>query len=106
MIQTTYQRGEHRLTVDGHTMTGEAGHDALCAAVLTLVYTLAAALVDLTAAGEISSPDASLKEGHSVLQCHSSYRSRGAVLLTFDTIARGLALLATRYPKLIQYQET
>ena len=105
MIHTTYNRAEHRLTVEGHAGTGEQGHDLLCASASTLTYTLAAALIDLSAAGEITNPDAKLRPGHAVLHCHSSHRSRGTVLLTFDTVARGFALLASHYPDNITYEE-
>ncbi len=105
MITVTYDRCEHRLTVEGHAGTDEHGHDLLCASASTLTYTLAAALIDLSAAGEISAPDAILRPGHAVLHCHSSCRSRGAVLLTFDTVARGFALLASYYPDNMTYKE-
>jgi uncharacterized protein YsxB (DUF464 family) len=107
MITSVYDRQNHRLTVEGHD---EKENDTesrarLCTAVTTLVYTLAAALLDLTAAGQITSPDASLRPGRALLACHSSHASRGVVLLTFDTIARGLALLASRYPEMVRYEE-
>ena len=105
MIRATYDRPAHRLTVTGHAGDGTAGHDLLCAAASTLTYTLAAALVDLCAAGQITEPDARLQPGDACLHCHSSHASRGAVLLTFDTIARGFALLSSRYPDGMAYEE-
>ena len=74
MITSVYDRQNHRLTVEGHD---EKENDTesrarLCTAVTTLVYTLAAALLDLTAAGQITSPDASLRPGRALLACHSS----------------------------------
>ena len=106
MIRATYDRSAHRLTVTGHGGTAnEEGHDLLCAAASTLTYTLAAALVDLCAAGQISDPDARLRPGDACLHCRSSHASRGAVLLTFDTVARGFALLASRYPDHMSYEE-
>ena len=77
----------------------------LCASVSTLLYTLAAALIDLSAAGQISDPDALLRPGNAALRCRSSFASRGAVLLTFDTVARGLALLAAKFPEYMSYEE-
>ena len=105
MIQATYDRADHRLTVTGHAGEGTEESNLLCAATSTLTYTLAAALIDLCAAGQISEPDARLRPGNAFLHCHSSYASRGAVLLTFDTVARGLALLASRYPDEMSYEE-
>ena len=101
MIHAVYDRPEHRLTVTGH----RDGDEVLCTAATTLTYTLAAALVDLCAAGQISEPDARLRPGDACLHCHSSHASRGAVLLTFDTVARGFALLASRYPDVLTYEE-
>ena len=105
MIQAIYNRAAHRLTVTGHVGDGDETHNLLCAAASALTYTLAAALIDLCAAGQISEPDAHLRPGNATLRCHSSHASRGAVLLTFDTIARGFALLASRYPDGISYEE-
>ena len=105
MIRAVYDRSEHRLTVTGHAGKGGEGHDLLCAAASTLTYTLAAALIDLSAAGQISDPDARLRPGDTMLHCDSSHASRGAVLLTFDTIARGFALLSSRYPDGMSYEE-
>lgn len=107
MILAIYHRAEHRLTVTGHagSEVNAAGHDLLCAAASTLTYTLAAALIDLCAAGQISDPDARLRPGDALLRCRSSHASRGAVLLTFDTIARGFALLASKYPEQMEYRE-
>lgn len=105
MIRATYDRADHRLTVTGHAGEGIEENKLLCAAASALTYTLAAALVDLCAAGQISEPDARLRPGDACLHCRSSYASRGAVLLTFDTVARGLALLASRYPAQMSYTE-
>ena len=105
MIQATYDRADHRLTVTGHAGEGIEENKLLCAAASTLTYTLAAALVDLCAAGQISDPNARLRPGDACLHCHSSHASRGAVLLTFDTVARGFALLASRYPDGVTYEE-
>lgn len=105
MIRAVYNRPAHRLTVTGHSGEGGDEHSLLCAAATTLTYTLAAALIDLCAAGQISAPDARLRPGDACLHCHSSYSSRGAVLLTFDTVARGFALLASRYPDGMAYEE-
>ena len=107
MIEAVYDRQNHTLTVTGHDEkeSDSEGFARLCTAATTLVYTLAAALLDLTAAGLITSPDAALRPGLATLACHSSHASRGAVLLTFDTVARGLALLASRYPDAVRYEE-
>ena len=94
MIRAVYERSAHRLAVTGHAVEEDGSRELLCTAAATLTYTLAAALVDLCAAGQISEPDACLQPGNSLLHCHSSHASRGAVLLTFDTVARGFALLA------------
>ena len=105
MIRAVYDRSAHRLAVTGHAVEEDGSHELLCTAATTLTYTLAAALVDLCAAGQISEPDARLQPGNSLLHCHSSHASRGAVLLTFDTVARGFALLASRYPDDVTYEE-
>ena len=105
MITTTYHRAKHRLTVNGHAENGDPSHDMLCASASTLTLTLAAALIDLSMAGLIAAPHATLERGEADLHCQASHSSRGAVLLTFDTVARGFALLANHYPAQMTYEE-
>lgn len=117
MIHVRYDRSAHLITVQHHTeangasgqhhaeANGAIGSATVQTAASTLTYTLAAALIDLCAAGQITAPDARLRPGDAYLHCHSSHASRGAVLLTFDTVARGFALLASRYPDEMAYEE-
>ena len=52
MIEIVYDRMRLRLTADGHAGFAEAGQDIVCAAVTILVYTLAAAVGNMDAAGQ------------------------------------------------------
>ena len=52
MIEIVYDRMRLRLTADGHAGFAEAGQDIVCAAVPMLVYTLAAAVGNMDAAGQ------------------------------------------------------
>ena len=55
MIEIVYDRMRLRLTADGHAGFAEAGQDIVCAAVTILVYTLAAAVGNMDAAGQARS---------------------------------------------------
>lgn len=107
MIRASYDRTACSLQVEGHALgerNGE-GNDLLCCSATILTYTLAAALIDLCADGHVSDPSAILRPGYALLACTPSHRSRPTVTVTFDTVARGFALLAGRYPENIVFEE-
>ncbi len=114
MIRVTYDRTRPCLRVEGcrpalprdEMPTPGDVPSLFDIAAMTLSYTLAASLLDLCAAGAVSEPLSSLRPEHTYLACRPSFAARGAALLTFDTVARGFALLAARFPDEMSYEET
>ena len=98
MIDVTYDRGEHSLTVKGHAYSVSAGEDPVCAGVSALTCTLAAAVENMALAGKIFDPVTSLTSGYARISCGSYPNTEAAVILIFDTLCLGFAILAQAYP--------
>lgn len=106
MIQIVYHRPLFRIRVEGHAMSGEAGHDLVCSGVTSLVYTLAVSVMNMGAAcpREIREPKAELKEGCAEISCRPSNKYKSTVTMVFDTIAGGLEYLADNNPENISFE--
>lgn len=103
MIQVTYHRKYHKLTIEGHAYSGEAGHDLVCASASILAYTLAAAVANMAEAKQIRNPVIRLDAGNAEVSCKTRSRFEAPVTLIFDTICGGYALLANDYPDNISF---
>lgn len=104
MIKVVYHRDLNRVEVQGHAMSGEEGHDLVCASVSSLVYTLASFVLNMMGARQVYNPTAELKEGDALIYCDAPTRLRGVVTLVFDAICGGFELLARDYPDNIAYE--
>ena len=104
MIRIVYRRKYHRVTVDGHAQSGEAGHDLVCAAVSALAYTLAASVINMEAAGQVRDAVTRFENGHAELACRAPHRLQATVALVFDTVCVGFELLAAKYPQNVAYE--
>lgn len=104
MIQVTYHRKYHKLTIEGHAHSGEAGHDLVCASASILAYTLAASVANMSAAKQIREPVIRLDPGDAEISCKTIRRFEAPVTLIFDTICGGYELLARDYPENIHYE--
>ena len=104
MIKATYYRGKHRLTVEGHAGSGEAGHDLVCASASILTYTLASFVSNLSDAGQVKAKVIKLDEGDARVSCKTNVKHKSAVTLVFDSICAGFELLAKNYPENITYE--
>lgn len=106
MIEVVYHRDYHRVTVDGHAESGEAGHDLVCASASILAYTLAGNVVNLSAGGDrtVRNPHIELSEGHAEISCTPVNRYRHTVTLMFDSVCVGFDLLGQKYPDFIKYE--
>ena len=103
MIQVAYERESHRLTVKGHAQSAVKGKDLICAAVSTLVFTLAQNIYELEDKGFLTEHVVKLDEGDAELACDGQYHR--CYKLVFDTICTGLELLAAEYPDNVIYIE-
>ena len=104
MIKVTYHRDFNRVTVEGHALSGEAGHDLVCASASILAYTLAEFVKNMKESGQTAFPAIELTEGHALIACTAPIRYKGAVTLAFDTVCAGFELLAHSYPDNISYE--
>lgn len=104
MINVTYHRDLNRLTVEGHAMSGEAGHDLVCASASILCYTLAVFVKRMQEAGQVRYPTIDISEGNSVIACEPPNRYKSSVTLVYDSICTGFDLLARDYPENISFE--
>lgn len=104
MIQVTYHRSYHRLTVEGHAQSGEPGHDLVCAAASSLAYTLAGNVANMADHGQVREPVMTMNPGAAEVGCNPATRYKATVTLVFDTVCVGFQLLAAHYPEYIAYE--
>lgn len=104
MIQVIYNRKYHRLTIEGHAYSGEAGQDLVCSAASILAYTLSASVANMSAAKQIREPKIQLEPGDAEISCKTIRRFEAPVTLIFDSICAGYELLARDYPDNISYE--
>lgn len=104
MIKVTYHREFNRVSMDGHALSGEKGHDLVCASASILAHTLAAFVKNMKDAGQTVFPAIDVTEGHALIACNAPCRNKGAVTLVFDSICAGFELLARNYPDNISYE--
>ena len=104
MITIEYTRDKHRITVRGHANSGEAGHDLVCAAVSSLVYTIAAFVQNMSSSGQLKARSIKLKSGDARVSCSPMVKYRAGTVIVFDAICGGFELLARQYPNYIRYE--
>lgn len=104
MVKVVYHREYNRLSVKGHALSGDAGHDLVCASVSILTYTLALNVKTLVNAGQAREPTIELNEGDATVCCEAVRRYSAVVKLIFDSVCVGFALLAKNHPDNISYE--
>lgn len=104
MIDVTYHRKYHGVVVLGHAQCGEKGHDLVCAAVSSLVLTLAANVGSLAADGTVRDYNIRTADGEAEIRCVPVRRMNDVVTLIYDTVCTGFDLLQTLYPENITYR--
>lgn len=102
MIEVIYHRDIYRVTVKGHAHSAEKGKDLICAAVSTLVCTLAANVSNISE--HLREPiTIRLDDGDAEIHCTPVRAMRNTVKLVFDSVCVGFDLLARKYPEFISY---
>jgi uncharacterized protein YsxB (DUF464 family) len=104
VIEVTYHRKYHGLTVTGHAKCGEKGHDLVCASVSALVLTLAANISGLAARDVLRDYNIRTGDGEAEVSCVPVRRMSDVVSLIYDTVCNGMELLGSLYPENISYQ--
>lgn len=104
MIEITYYRKQHRVTVKGHSGSDEEGKDLVCAAVTALCYTLALNVEQLARAKHIRRPRVKLWKGMADITCSPVHDMGAIVTVVFDSIAMGLEYIAGNNPQYARYE--
>ena len=106
MIEVIFTQAKDNETyvmkVKGHAGFADPGKDVVCAAVSTLVYTLAQNVSDFYSLGWLrKEPCLKLVDGGSKITCTPRIEHRNAAKLVFIAIQRGMEMLAINYPDFI-----
>ena len=104
MIQVIYYREYHRVTIDGHALSGTPGHDLVCAGASTLAYTLAANVVKLDNMNQIRDSVIVLEPGKAEISCKPRGKYIAIVSLVFNAVCVGFELMARDNPGYITYE--
>lgn len=105
MIDVTYERKKHTLTVKGHALSGEEGHDLVCAAASALVYTLAANVQQLCAdRRNVRRPVLDIQKGDATISCAPVHGMGAVTTLIFDSVCAGFDVLQQQCPENISYK--
>lgn len=106
MISIVYHRNRHRVTVEGHAYSGEAGRDLVCSAVSALTYTLAASVTNMFGNDrkKIREVQTKLDSGKAEISCNPVHGFGSVATLMFDTVCTGFDLLQLEYPQYIKYE--
>lgn len=104
MIHVVYHRIYNKVTIEGHALSGDPGHDLVCASASILAYTLANTVENMTAANQCKDKQISLDTGNALITCRPVSRYVNTVTLLFDTLCAGFELLALNYPENISYE--
>ena len=104
MIKVIYYRNYHRVTVEGHALSGEPGHDLVCASASILTYTLATNVLNMRDNGQVRDTFTAMDDGKAEVSCTPRHNLRNSVTLIYDSICAGFELLAHQYPDNISYE--
>ena len=104
MIKVVYYRKYNRLTIAGHALAGEPGHDLVCAGCSALAYTLAANVGNMEMEGYVRDAVAKLEPGNAEISCKPKNRFTAMVERIFVAVCVGFELLAAHNPDYISYE--
>lgn len=99
MINVTYDRGHHSLTVEGHAGAGLKGSDPVCAAVTILAYTFAQSCIDAVEfkCAKPKSLMTRFEDGYAEISVEPHKKYDDMIASILDSIVNGFVLLATNF---------
>jgi uncharacterized protein YsxB (DUF464 family) len=106
MITITYKAHgkKHKLSIEGHAESGEAGKDLICCAVSTLFYTLAQSMIEANHEGMLAkTPSIHEENGNGTISCVANGKYEANISLIWWTIINGFMLLEENYPQNIKF---
>ena len=98
MVQIIYDQAAGAVTVTGHAGAGEHGQDLICAAVSTLVCTLAEDVRQMEAQGMVSAASMDIRPGDCHIAWTAAVQARDLVRAMLETVILGLACVARDHP--------
>lgn len=107
MVEVIFCESENRdtyiMTAVGHAGYADEGEDIVCAAISTLIYTLAQNVKDMEDLGWLKKRAVlKLENGDTKITCKPRVERRNAAKLIFTCIQRGIAMLAANYPESLE----
>ena len=104
MIHVIYHKTYNRVTIEGHALSGEPGHDLVCAGASTLAYTLAANVRNLELQEQVRDAVVTLEPGKAEISCKPNRKYNSIVAIIFYSVCVGFELLAREHHKFIRYE--
>lgn len=104
MIEVTYYHQYNRVTIKGHALAAEPGHDLVCAGVSALAYTLAANVGQMETTGQVREVVARLDPGDAEISCKAKGKYGAIVERIYQTVCVGFEILAVSHPQYISYE--
>ena len=104
MIRVRYTPEKFRILVEGHAGSAEKGRDLVCAAVSTLVLTLAENVARMKKAGWLEGHAVEIMAGKARIQCLPREEWKGASEVVFGAVFAGLELLGERWPEFVRVE--
>ena len=106
MIDIVYDRGRHKLTMNGHAGAGEPGSDLVCAAASMLAMTVEANAAAMQDTGVVERVDIVRSSGSLCVVVFPKEEHKSAVRLVMDAVCGGFFLLAQNEPEHVRYNRT
>ena len=103
MIEVTYNRRQHSVTMSGHAYSDVPGRDLVCAAASALAYTLADNVRKMYAKEMARSKTINMELGKAEISCVPVRKYQPDVEMILDAICAGFALLSASYPQYLTY---
>ncbi len=104
MIRVRYTPDKFRVTVEGHAGSAERGRDLICAAVSTLVLTLAENVARMKKAGWLEGHGVEIMAGKARIQCLPREEWTGAAEVVFGAVFAGFELLGRKWPEFVKVE--
>lgn len=104
MIEVTYYRNHHRLTVKGHALSDVPGRDLVCASCSALAYTLAANVGHMDDMGYVRDVTVKMEPGDCEIGCKPKGKYTATVNLVMNAVCVGFEMLAVSHPQYISYE--
>lgn len=101
MVEITFNARDYEVKASGHAMADAEGKDIVCAAVSTLMYTLADSLSQCQGMLENGSFESRIKKGDVVVKCTPKEEYLPNIETIFWVILNGCYSLMESYPEYV-----